>query len=82
MEDKQIQALKAKMTDYARYAYILLIFGSFFFMGAILLADEKTSTQLMVMFSSTLAFLFGSVFFYYNSLKIKRRITEEDQSSM
>lgn len=80
MGDKHIQQLRAKLADYSRYSYILLIIGSFFFMGAALLAEEKTATQLMVMFSITLVFLFTSAGCYYYALKIKKRLIDEDQS--
>lgn len=68
--------LYEKMTDFKRFAILLLAVGSFFYLGVIIPRDEKILMDQTIMMSASMLFLAGSIFFFTLSNKAKTKLDE------
>ncbi|OEH91527.1 YrhC family protein [Bacillus solimangrovi] len=82
MESQQFDRLSDKVQDYTNYSKILLMISIFFFMGTLMLMEQKTNEQLLIILVSTFCMLLTSGFFQLSASKIKKQINEQDQSSL
>ncbi|WP_096201382.1 YrhC family protein [Bacillus sp. FJAT-45350] len=81
MGDKQIQMLKDKVTDFRRYAYILLSLSIFLFIG-LLIPSEGTVTsgpEPSFIILAVLSMLVFALFFHKRATSCQRQLNEEMQ---
>lgn len=73
------EKLTAKMTDYRRFAIILLCVGSFFYLGTILPSEGKTLYSIIGYLLASVLFLISSIACFLQSTKCKKQLAENEQ---
>lgn len=80
----KIEAKKTyeKMIDFHRFATVLLSVAVFLYLGVIIPKDTITAFSQYVGMGGTILFLACSIFFFFQSKKLKKRLedTEEGQN--
>jgi uncharacterized membrane protein YgdD (TMEM256/DUF423 family) len=67
-----------KMVDYHRFASVLLAVGVFLYLGMIIPEDLSTQKQLVTA-GGSVAFIAGSLLFFFQSKKLRKRLEETDE---
>lgn len=67
----------AKMTDYRRFAIILLCVGSFFYLGTILPSEGKTLYSTIGYLLASVLFLIASIICFLQAIKCKKQLENE-----
>lgn len=75
----QDNELIEKSMDYRRFAITLLCVGSFFYLGAILPAEEKTLFSMNGYILSSGFFLLASIGCFLQSSTYKKQVAESEQ---
>ena len=73
------EKLTAKMTDYRRFAIILLCVGSFFYLGTILPSVGKTPYSTNGYLLSSVLFLIASIACFLQATKCKKNLSEIEE---
>jgi hypothetical protein len=76
MKHPNIKQMFGKMTDYRRFAIILMSVGVFFYLGIIIPTLPKTEIQLNIMMAASLIFFAGSIFYFNQSKLLKKKLLE------
>jgi hypothetical protein len=68
-----------KMSDYYRFASVLLAIGVFFYLGMIIPNDAMTTLSQLVSAGGSVICLTFSTLFYYLSKKLRKVLEETDE---
>ncbi len=73
------EKLTTKMTDFRRFAIILLCVGSFFYVGTILPSEGKTLYSTNGYLLASVVFLVASITCFLQAAKCQKKLTENEQ---
>lgn len=80
MTDKKVQDLKLKMTDFKRFAYILLALSGFMAIGMMLPGNTAVSGQETLMIAIVAGLLIGAFFFHRSAMNIQNHLNKDESS--
>lgn len=77
--NNQAKLLYEKMTDFKRFAVILLTVGVFFYLGVIIPSDMKDAVELQIMMVASTAFIAVSLLFFIQSKLCRAKLIELEE---
>lgn len=72
----QAKHLYDRMSDYKRFAMVLLAVGSIFYLGVILPETTNNMMDLYIMMGASVTFLAGSIYFFKRSKHLRTILSE------
>ncbi len=79
MDFEKAKQLQNKITDYSRFAFILLAVSVFLYIGVLLPNGDKTMIQMYTIMGTTVLFLGLSFTFFRIVNKYKKELNELEQ---
>jgi len=76
-KDNIVEKLEAKVTDYKRFAFILLALSVFMFIGLIIPNEGVSSTQQVAMIILSISSIGFAVIFHNKAMKARELLSEQ-----
>lgn len=73
-----MKELQDKMTDYKRFAFVLLSLSVFLYIGSFLPMDGKSDAQALILTGGGFLLVGIALFFYSRAIAIQKKINEHD----
>ncbi|WP_051314664.1 YrhC family protein [Alteribacter aurantiacus] len=77
MSQQQVQSLKAKVTDYKRYAFVMLALSVFMFIGLLIPNEALAAEQQPILMGMNLAALLTAVVFHRIAMSTQKKLDDE-----
>lgn len=78
MEEKAVKILEEKITDYKRFAFILLALTGFLFVGLIVPTEGISSMQQLFLIAGSVCTILFAVLFHRKAMKCQEQLYKED----
>lgn len=79
MVDENLKVLEDKVTDYKRFAFILLALNVFLFIGLIIPNDGITQIQQAFLIITSILSLISALFFHKKAMKYKEELYSSEE---
>lgn len=77
-----VKDMVQKISDYTRFAQVLLAVGAFLTIGLLLPNGEKDAAQLAIMIGTIFSFLGGSFYFFYRVKEMRDQLEESEHDQL
>lgn len=74
-----VKKIYEKMVDYRQFATVLLAVGTFLYLGTIIPTTNIAISYIPFILLLSVAFLGGSIFFFYRAKQCKQKLLESDE---
>ena len=76
-----LKHLQDKMTDYKRFAFVLLSLSVFLYIGSFLPVEGKTDGATLILTGGGFILIGIAIFFYSRAIAIQKKMNEQDLNS-
>ncbi len=78
MSQKKIDVLKGKVTDYKRYAFVMLALSVFMFVGFLIPTETLAVENQPILMGMNVATLILAVIFHRKAMKTEKKLFEDE----